>query len=87
MSALKRKQHSMPEFIKKALFDAKLMESYFRRPPYQKNDYIGWIAGAKRQETQYKRLNQMLSELKAGDKYMGMNYNVKNKVIIPDCKP
>lgn len=77
MTALKQRQHAMPEFIKKALFEAKLMESYFRRPPYQKKDYIGWITHAKRQETQRKRLNLMLTELKSGDKYMGMNYNVK----------
>jgi len=77
MSALKRKQYPMPDFIKQALLEEKLMENYFKRPCYQKNDYIGWITRAKRQETQLKRLNQMLSELKSDDKYMGMDYNVR----------
>jgi uncharacterized protein YdeI (YjbR/CyaY-like superfamily) len=77
MSVLKREEHPMPDFIKQALLEEKLMEKYFTRPAYQKNDYIGWITSAKRQETQAKRLNQMLSELKAGNKYMGMKYRMK----------
>ena len=43
-------------------------------PPYQRNDYIGWIAGAKREETRRKRLSQMLDELRGGDRYMKMAY-------------
>ena len=77
MAILQRKSYNMPNFIKQALFEERLVADYFKRPPYQKNDYIGWITRAKRQETQVKRLSQMLSELKAGDKYMGMDYNVK----------
>ncbi len=77
MSALKRERYPMPDYIKQALLDENLMEKYLRRPPYQQNDYIGWITRAKRQETKDKRLSQMLSELKAGDKYMGMDYRAK----------
>jgi uncharacterized protein YdeI (YjbR/CyaY-like superfamily) len=77
MSILKREQNSMPDFIKQVLLEERLMANYFKRPPYQKNDYIGWITGAKRPETRAKRLTQMLSELKAGDKYMGTDYNMK----------
>lgn len=65
----------MPEFVKKALEKNDLMEPYHQRPPYQRNDYIGWITRAKRDATRTKRLNQMLSELKDGTVYMKMAYN------------
>ncbi|MCW8986525.1 MAG: YdeI/OmpD-associated family protein, partial [Gammaproteobacteria bacterium] len=42
---------------------------------YQKNDYIGWINSAKKQETKDKRLNQMLDELKKGGIYMKMKHS------------
>lgn len=77
MSALRRERYPMPDYIERALSDENLMERYLRRPPYQQNDYIGWITRAKRPETQQKRINQMLSELKTGDKYMGMDYRAK----------
>jgi len=54
------------------------MEIYLSRPEYQQNDYIGWISLAKRMKTQSKRLNQMLNELEAGDKYMNMVYIPKH---------
>lgn len=65
----------MPEFIKQALVKANLSNEYSKRPPYQQNDYIGWITRAKREETKQKRLQQMLQELRNGDKYMNMKYN------------
>jgi uncharacterized protein YdeI (YjbR/CyaY-like superfamily) len=77
MTALKRNRHPMPDFIKKALDENSLMEKYLSRPDYQQNDYIGWITRAKQEETKLKRLNQMLNELKAGDKYMKMDYQPK----------
>jgi len=43
----------------------------------QPNDYIGWIARDKREETCMKRLTQMFHELKSGDAYMGMKNNAK----------
>jgi uncharacterized protein YdeI (YjbR/CyaY-like superfamily) len=64
----------MPEFFREALESRGLMEAYQDRPPYQQNDYIGWITRAKRPETQEKRLNQMLDELKKGDVYMKMEW-------------
>ncbi|MBU0612603.1 YdeI/OmpD-associated family protein [Patescibacteria group bacterium] len=64
----------MPEFIKKALKKKGLTLEYQNRPPYQKNDYIGWITRVKREETRQKRLNQMLDELKKGNLYMKMDY-------------
>jgi uncharacterized protein YdeI (YjbR/CyaY-like superfamily) len=50
------------------------MEAYYERPPYQRNDYIGWINRAKRDETKQKRLNQMLDELEKGNVYMKMEW-------------
>jgi len=67
----------MPTFIKSALEADDLMNAYKNRPPYQQNDYIGWITRAKREETQQKRLNQMLYELKKGNVYMKMRWGNK----------
>jgi uncharacterized Zn finger protein len=72
---LTRPIHPMPEFVKDALTQRGLMEAYLSRPPYQRNDYIGWISRAKQAKTQEKRLAQMLDELAAGDSYMGVRYN------------
>ena len=62
----------MPEFVERALLDRGLMEAYQQRPPYQRNDYLGWIAQAKREPTKLRRLAQMLDELAQGDCYMKM---------------
>lgn len=74
-SRMKRPIYSMPEDVVKALSERGLVDSYEKRPAYQKNDYIGWIDRAKRPETRRKRLNQMLDELESGKEYMGMKYN------------
>ena len=67
----------MPEFVLESLLARGLMGAYEARPPYQQNDYIGWITRAKREQTKQKRLNQMLDELENGDKYMKMDYRSK----------
>lgn len=74
-SKLKRDRYEMPEFIRRALTERDLMSAYQSRPAYQQNDYIGWITRARREETQQKRLAQMLDELQHGDVYMNMAYN------------
>ena len=51
------------------------MGAYEARPWYQRNDYLGWIARAKRPETREKRLSQMLEELRAGNVYMKMAWH------------
>ena len=76
-SRLTREHYEMPDFIREALIEHDLMEAYRQRPPYQQNDYIGWITRAKRPDTQQKRLAQMLRELADGDKYMKMTYRAK----------
>ena len=73
-SRLRRPRYPMPEFVREALEERNLMAAYRERPPYQKNDYIGWINRAKRNETKQKRLAQMLDELESGDRYMKMAY-------------
>ena len=66
--------HPLPDFIVDALVENNLDNIYRSRPAYQKNDYIGWIAKARNEKTLCKRLQQMLDELKDGDKYMKMRY-------------
>jgi len=72
-----RERYPMPDFIREALAAAKLTAAYDARPPYQRNDYIGWITRAKLPGTQQKRLAQMLDELAKGDKYMKMAYRAR----------
>ncbi|MBM3123488.1 MAG: YdeI/OmpD-associated family protein [Chloroflexi bacterium] len=64
----------MPEFVREALTTRGLMDLYRARPPYQRNDYIGWITRAKTEVTRQKRLNQMLDELERGGMYMKMKW-------------
>ncbi len=74
---LKRARNPMPDFVEAALANEGLAAAYAARPPYQRNDYLGWIARAKRDATRNKRLRQMLDELAAGDVYMGMRWRGK----------
>ena len=70
-----RPRYEMPDFFHEALISNNLMDAYLARPPYQQNDYIGWITRAKLESTKQKRLNQMLEELKKGGVYMRMKWN------------
>ena len=65
----------MPEGIREALESRDLMGAYAARPPYQRNDYLGWIARARQPETQQKRIDTMLRELESGNGYMGLKYD------------
>ena len=76
-SNLSRPIYPMPDFIDQALEKSGLKTEYKSRPPYQQNDYIGWITRAKRESTRMNRLNQMLEELERGDVYMKMKYTPK----------
>ncbi len=76
-SRLKRPRSKMPRSIRTALAENNVMEAYRNRPPYQQNDYLGWIARAKLEQTRQKRLAQMLRELAGGDRYMNMTYHAK----------
>ncbi len=74
-----RPRHPIPAFVRQALEDAKLMDDYAARPAYQRNDYLGWIAQAKREATKQKRLEQMLRELREGGVYMNMDHPPSRK--------
>lgn len=75
---MKRPANPMPDFVARALETEGLRALYDQRPWYQRNDYIGWICRAKREETKSKRLKQMLDELKAGDVYMKMAWHPRH---------
>ena len=64
----------MPDNVRQALTKAGLMGAYHQRPWYQRNDYLGWINRAKREDTRSKRLRQMLDELRDGHLYMKMKW-------------
>jgi len=72
-----RPRYPMSDFLRDALNEHGLMDAYRSRPPYQQNDYIGWIQRAKLEATKQKRLAQMLDELKKGNVYMKMKWNPK----------
>jgi uncharacterized protein YdeI (YjbR/CyaY-like superfamily) len=78
-SRLKRALNPMPKDVLETLEKEKLVDNYYARPPYQRNDYISWITRAKRNETREKRLLQMIDELKDGGLYMKMKYNPMRK--------
>jgi len=77
VTMLKREKHKVPLFITSAIEKNNLMKEYKNRPPYQQNDYIGWITRAKKEPTKQKRLQQMLNELKKGNVYMKMRWTSK----------
>jgi uncharacterized protein YdeI (YjbR/CyaY-like superfamily) len=75
---LKRTREAMPSAVRSALKSKRLLKAYRARPAYQRNDYLGWIKSAKREDTKKKRLDQMLRELAGGTKYMNMPYRQKS---------
>jgi len=62
----------MPEDVRERLDREGLTDAYRARPPYQQNDYIGWIDRARRPDTRQRRIERMLAELRDGHLYMGM---------------
>lgn len=72
---LQRPLNPMPDDIARLLSERGLQAAYAVRPAYQRNDYLGWIARARRAETRQKRIDQMLDELEAGNAYMRMPYH------------
>ena len=74
MTQQRRPRQPLPAQVEDALRTRGLRDAYDSRPPYQRNDYLLWINGAKREETQQKRIAQMLDELEQGDVYMRMDW-------------
>jgi uncharacterized protein YdeI (YjbR/CyaY-like superfamily) len=75
MDRLQRAAQPMPEDIARLLSERGLRQAYDARPPYQRNDYLGWIGRAAQAWTRQKRIDQMLAELEAGDVYMKMAWH------------
>lgn len=75
LSRMKRDIYAMPADVQAALRERGLVDAYHARPPYQQNDYIGWIGRARRGDTRERRIAQMLDELRAGGVYMKMKWN------------
>ena len=70
---------AMPDDVRDELAERGLADAYGERPFYQRNDYLSWIARAKRVETRRKRIEQMLCELDQGGVYMGMAHPPSRK--------
>jgi uncharacterized protein YdeI (YjbR/CyaY-like superfamily) len=64
----------MPPDIAGRLAAEGLDAAYAARPAFQRNDYLGWIARARRPQTREKRIAQMLDELARGGVYMKMRW-------------
>ncbi|MGA9659981.1 MAG: YdeI/OmpD-associated family protein [Asticcacaulis sp.] len=62
--------HPIPDDVRQLLHARGLYARYEERPPYQQNDYMGWIAQANREGTRDRRIQQMLDELESGGLYM-----------------
>ncbi|WP_312166891.1 YdeI/OmpD-associated family protein [Phenylobacterium sp.] len=75
---LKRDLNPMPPEVRAALEERGLSAAYEARPPFQRNDYLGWIRRARKPETRQKRLDQMLDELEDGDIYMKMRWDPRS---------
>lgn len=72
MDKLKWAIQPKPSFVTSALKSRELEDTYLTRPAYQWNDYLAWINRAVREVTKRERFVQMLSQLAAGNTYMGM---------------
>lgn len=48
------------------------MQAYMDWPPYQRDNYIGWILWARQVKTQQNRISQMLGELASRGSYTKM---------------
>ena len=68
----RRPVQPMPKAVLDALEARGVRADYEARPFYQRNDYLAWIARAKRPETRERRIAQMLDELERGGVYMKM---------------
>ena len=60
-----------------ALLTHNLLTAFNARPPYQRDDYLGWIGRAKREATKQQRLTQMLDELRRGNVFMKLEIRPK----------
>ena len=83
---MERPRVIIPDYINHELQKAGLTEAYLIRPAYQRNDYIRWIESAVRIPTRQKRLEQMFSELRSQDAFMGAPFSVSSSPQKPNSK-
>lgn len=76
-SRLSREIQLMPDYIRESLEKKSLKDAFYSRPAYQQNDYLAWIARAKRADTRERRVVQMLDELSRGNVYMKMDWKTR----------
>ena len=69
----------MPDDVMEVLKSEKVLADFEARPAYQRNDYVGWITRAARDETRQKRIAQMIDELHKGGVYMKMEHPASSK--------
>ena len=69
----------MPDDVMEALKTEKVLADFEARPAYQRNDHVGWITRAARDETRQKRIAQMIDELRTGGVYMKMEHPASSK--------
>ena len=74
-----RPRHPMPPDVQAMLDERGVADDYRARPAYQRNDYLGWIAHAKRSDTRRRRIEQMIDELERGGVYMKMDHPPSRK--------
>ena len=74
----RRARIPMPSEIASLLKMQGLRAAYDARPPYQRNDYLGWIGRAVRPATRARRIERMVDELRAGEGYMGMAWTPRS---------
>jgi uncharacterized protein YdeI (YjbR/CyaY-like superfamily) len=67
----------MPADVRHALIGHAVLDAYRQRPPYQQNDYLGWILRAQLEPTRLARIAQMVDELRRGDRYMKMPWGMR----------
>jgi hypothetical protein len=65
----------MPDFVRDALVERGLANTYEERPARQRSKYLASIIAPKSYLTKYRRLNRMLEELEKGGTYMDLPWN------------
>ena len=69
----------MPDDVRAAIDRAAVRGDFDDRPAHQRNDYVGWITGARGDATRARRIARMIDELRAGGVYMGMAHRPSRK--------
>lgn len=69
----------MLDDVRDALEKSGMRTAYYGRPPYQRNDFIGWVNKVKASKTWAAHIPQMIGQLKRGHGYMKMDWSGKQE--------